>query len=218
MRKLALALAVAWLLTVALIAALAFSDTAHAQSPGECMSAQEAELVQRVNDYRTANGLTALPASRWLSTTAQWHIWDRINNPGAVGGACNTHSWSHSPPPGVTWTGMCYTADHAQAEQMWAKPRQISGNRHGGNGYELAADTGGTQTAAQAMQQWQNSPAHNAVILQTGVWSGITFRGLGVGIGAGYAVLWFGDALDPDGVMSVCLAELVHADGFEVGA
>jgi hypothetical protein len=55
------------------------------------------------------------------------------------------------------------------------------------------------------------------VILQQGAWAGVTFRGLGVGIGAGYAVLWFGDALDPDGTMSVCLAELVFGDGFEVG-
>lgn len=215
MRKLALALAVVWLLTVALIAAVAFSGVAHAQSPGQCLSAQEAELVQRVNDYRAANGLSALPASRWLSTTAQWHIWDRVNNPGAVGGVCNPHSWSNNPPPGVTWQGMCYTSDHAQAAQMWGKPRQISANRYAGNGFELAADTGGTQTALNALLQWQGSPAHNAVILQQGAWSGITFGGMGTGISAGYAVLWFGDAFDSDVGMPVCLAELVFSNGFE---
>lgn len=186
-----------------------------APAVGQCLSHEEAELVRLTNEYRVQNGLTALPASKWLSATAQWHIWDRINNPGAVGGACNTHSWSNFPPVGVTWQGMCYTGDHAQAAQMWGKPRQISVNVYVGNGYELAADTGGTQTAQQALNQWKGSPSHNAVILQQGQWAGVNFRGMGTGIGAGYAVLWFGDGANNGGLLEECVTENVFANGFE---
>ena len=181
---------------------------------GDCLSPAEIELAQLVNAYRVQNGLTALPTSRWLSATAQWHIWDRINNPQAVGGICNTHSWSNNPPAGVTWSGVCYTSDHAQASGMWIKPREISVSRYVGTGYELAADSPG-QTPENALLQWQNSPAHNTVILQTGVWSGITFGGLGVGMGANYAVLWFGDRVDTDVAMLPCGSDSVFSNGFE---
>lgn len=199
-----------------LLILVAFASSARAT--GDCLSPDEVELARILNEYRAQNGLAALPTSRWLSATAQWHIWDRINNPSAVGGVCNTHSWSNSPPPGVFWQGMCYTSDHAQASQMWAKPRQISASRYAGNGFELAADTGGVMTAAQALAQWQGSPAHNAVILQQGSWAGISFGGLGVGLGAGYAVLWFGDRVDTDVAMVPCATDAVFADGFEVEA
>lgn len=194
--------------------ALLWATQAHAV--GECMSPAEAELVQLVNAYRVQNGLTALPASRWLGATGQWHAWDRVHNPGAVGNGCNTHSWSSNPPVGVSWQGVCYTPDHAQAEQMWRKPFQISAGRYiNGNGYELAADSGGVMTAQQALLQWQNSPSHNPVILQQGPWAAVTFTGVGVGIRAGYAVAWFGDGLDPDGAMVPCPTDGIFSNGFE---
>jgi hypothetical protein len=181
---------------------------------GDCIDADDAELVRLVNQYRVANGLPAVTSSRWLNATAQWHLWDRQNNPAAVGGICNTHSWSNSPPAGVTWTGMCYTADHAQAAQMWAKPSQISVGVYVGNGFELAADAPG-QTPANALAQWQASPSHNPVILNQGPWSGIQFRAIGASISGPFAVLWFGDGQDPDVAMLPCQADNIHANGFE---
>ena len=197
---------------VLIAALLAMSGSAHAVG---CLSPEESQLVTLVNAYRVSNGLSALPASRWLSTTGQWHVWDRINNPNAVGGACNAHSWSNNPPIGVTWQGMCYTADHAQAVQMWGKPGQISGGQWVGHGFENSADSWQQQTAQSALIQWQNSPAHNAVILQQGSWGSITFLGLGVGIAGNFAVLWFGDGPDPSGVMAPCAVDAVFANGLE---
>lgn len=179
---------------------------------GVCLNSEEAQLVQLVNDYRVQNGLQALPASKWLSSTAQWHVWDRMAN-NAVGGVCNSHSWSNDRPD--LWQAMCYTPDHAQAQQMWAKPFQISHGIYTGNGFENTADTGGTQTAEQALSQWQNSPGHNAVILQQGQWAGVSFGGLGTGIVGGYATLWFGDRSDPSGTMIQCPTESIFANGFE---
>lgn len=181
---------------------------------GNCLNTEEAALVQAVNAYRVQNGKAALPASYWLSTTGQWHGWDlQANAP--VGGNCNLHSWSAAMPN--LWQGVCYTPDHAQAAQMWGKPRQISLNTYTGNGYENAAVAGGIMTANVALTAWQNSPAHRDVILQQGVWAGVNFRGLGVGIVGNYAVLWFGDGIDPVGTMPECTgaAPAIYNNGFE---
>ena len=203
----------AWfLITVAPVAAA--QTAAVPANTGLCLNAEEAALVQLVNNYRVQNGKAALPASRWLVTTGQWHVWDRIANT-AVGGVCNPHSWSAAMPS--LWQAVCYTADHAQAAQMWAKPRQISLGAYTGNGFENSADSGVPMTAAQALAQWQGSPAHRDVILNQGSWAGIAFGGLGVGIVGNYAVLWFGDRVDSSGTLAACPQQVdaVFAADFE---
>lgn len=193
------------LLAVCLLIAMAPIFTAPAFSApantGVCMNADEAALVQLVNNYRVQNGKPALPASRWLVTTGQWHVWDRIAN-NAVGGQCNAHSWSAAMPS--LWQAVCYTPNHSEAAQMWAKPQQISHGIYNGNGFENTADAGGPMTAAQALSQWQGSPAHRDVILNQGSWAGISYGGLGVGIQGNYAVLWFGDRADSSGTLAAC--------------
>lgn len=202
---------------VLLLAALSVSDAARAQyaNTADCLNPQEATLVALVNQYRQQNGLPAVAASFSLSSVGQWHVWDlEVNDPS--GGNCNLHSWSAARP--VLWQPMCYTADHAQAAQMWNKPRQITGNVYNSNGYENAAWHSNAITAAGALQQWQNSPGHNQVILNQGAWAGQTWRAMGVGVSQHFAVLWFGTLTDPLGTMQVCGAvnpDVLLRDGFE---
>ena len=181
---------------------------------GLCLNQEEAQLVQLINDYRVANGKPALPTSKWLAAVGQYHAWDLVSNHPDIG-QCNLHSWSAAVPPGASWQPVCYTPDHAQAAQMWAKPRQLSANVYTGNGFENAAVSGTAMTAAAAMSLWQNSSAHNDVILQNGVWATINFQGLGVGIVGGYATLWFGDGANNGGMMSSCPTENLFQSGFE---
>jgi len=195
-----------------LIAPVLSAQTAVPANTGVCLNSEEAALVQLVNDYRGQNGKPALPATRWLSTTGQFKVWDRIANQ-AVSPPCNSHSWSGAMPS--LWQAVCYTPDHAQAAQMWGKPRQISLNVYTGNGFENTADSGAPMTAAQALSQWQSSPAHRSVILNEGSWANVPFRGMGVGVAGNYAVIWFGDAVDPGGAMSACQNEPLFAASFE---
>lgn len=199
--------------TIILAFQLLFSQ-AVPPNTGNCLNHEEALLVQMVNDYRVANFRPALPASKWLSSVGQYHVWDMMTN-GAIGGSCNLHSWSWFAPPGVSWQGMCYTPDHAQAAQMWGKPRQISANVYTGNGYENASVSGGDMNAATALSTWQFSQAHRDVILQNGQWAGVNFQGLGVGIFGNYGVLWFGDGTNNGGFMSECQTEVIFTNGFE---
>jgi hypothetical protein len=155
------------------------------------------ELCGLVNAYRKEQGLPEIPLSTAMMTVAAYHIQDMIENPEAIGGACNLHSWSDNPP---LWSGCCYTSDHAKAQCMWDKPKEITAtwgaNQYKGSGYENSA--AGSSSPAGALNQWKGSSAHNEVILNKGIWASKSpWPALGCGMAQGYAVLWFGDASDP---------------------
>lgn len=168
--------------------ATATGDTASDGSTGEpepgTPTAEEAELLELINAYRADNGLPAIPTSASMTIVAQTHAEDLfVNNP--VTAECNLHSWSNAG----SWTPCCYTDDHAQAQCMWDKPRELS--TYPGNGYEIAAS--GTPDAASALAAWQGSPPHNAVILSQDIWVDHPWNAIGAGINNGYAVVWFGE-------------------------
>jgi len=169
-------------------------------TPGDCLSADETTLAQLLNDYRQQNGLAPVPVTVSLSAVAQWHVWDLdVNAP--HGGQCNLHSWSD----GTLWTPVCYTADHANASGMWDKPREITANVYTGNGFEIAYWTSGTASPAGALSGWQGSAPHNDVILNAGIWQTYDpWPAMGVGMRAGYAVVWFGPSADQQGTIPEC--------------
>jgi hypothetical protein len=181
----------------------------------QCLTPAEATLAQLVNTYRVQNGRAAVPVSFSLSSVAQWHVWDlQANNP--VGGTCNLHSWSGGMPS--LWTAVCYTPDHAQAAQMWNKPRQVTHDAYTASGYEIAYGASGfTATPQGALAAWQGSPGHNEVILNNGAWASRNpWPAMGVGLFGGFAVVWFGDAADALGPMAPCgAAGTIFAHGFE---
>jgi uncharacterized protein YkwD len=148
-----------------------------------------AELVELVNAYRAEHSLPAIPYSPSLSCVAVTHVHDMADYPADSGAGCNLHSWSDHG----SWTACCYTPDHAQAQCMWDKPRELTD--YPGNGYENAAAGAGSPAAALAM--WQGSSAHNDVILNQGMWAGMPWGAIGAGLYQGYAVLWFGQEADP---------------------
>jgi hypothetical protein len=170
------------------------------ETPGDCLSEDEATLAQLMNDYRTSQGLMPVPVTASLTAVAQYHAWDLdVNHP--HGGECNLHSWSD----GSLWTPVCYTADHANASGMWDKPREITANAYTGNGFEIAYWTSGTASPAGALSGWQNSSGHNDVILNAGIWQSFDpWPAMGVGMRAGYAVIWFGGMADPQGTIAEC--------------
>jgi uncharacterized protein YkwD len=171
--------------------------------PGECLSAEEAELARLVNAYRNENGLSDVPVSKSLSHVAQAHVIDLHEHEpdsgtDSRGMECNLHSWSDQGD----WSAVCYTDDHEYAEGMWDKPREITDNAYTGNGYENAHGTSGQATASGALSGWQNSPPHNAVILEQDGWS--DWQAMGVGVYEHHAVLWFGHETDPQGTIDAC--------------
>jgi len=105
-------------------------------------------------------------------------------------GECNLHSWSSAG----SWSSCCYTSDHAAAQCMWDKPRELTD--YPGNGYENAAWASGGLTPFEALELWKGSAGHNAVMLNEGGWADISWNAVGAGFHDGYVVLWFGEEAD----------------------
>jgi len=147
-------------------------------------------LVEVINKYRLENNLPEIPVSSSLTTVAITHARDLAENyvPSDV---CNLHSWSDKG----NWTPFCYTPDHANAQLMWNKPRELTA--YTGNGYEIAVFKSDTLTAIEALELWKNSAAHLDLILNRDIWKDLKWNAIGGAINKGYAVVWFGEEVDP---------------------
>jgi hypothetical protein len=154
-------------------------------------------LCNVVNEYRASQGLAQVPISPALMTVAELHVADLSDHPEILDGNCNLHSWSDTSD---LWSGCCYTPDHAQAQCMWSKPKEITAswgaNQYPGSGYEISEAGAGSPEGA--LELWKGSPPHHDVILNADIWAGFSpWPGFGCGMKGGYGVVWFGDAKDP---------------------
>jgi Ca2+-binding RTX toxin-like protein len=163
----------------------------------DSLSLQELDLYHAIMEYRASLGLAAIPLSRALTTTAGRHVVDTRENIWAEGvelpEGANLHSWSGYP----------YYSDHRDPSVMWDAPQRV-GTDYASEGYEISA--AGFATTDDALEGWQGSPSHDAILTQTGIWAGIELNAIGIGVdtspGAGiYAGrifhVWFGESGDP---------------------
>jgi len=164
------------------------SDTSDSSDPEESTS-----LADVINQYRVKQGLNAIPLSVSLTMVAEAHVADLENN--NPYGSCNLHSWSNQG----NWSACCYTGDHAKAQCMWDKPREITDEIYSGYGYEISAQNSGKMTAKGALEQWKGSTGHHNVILNRDIWADNNWRAIGAAVSAHYAVVWFGTESDPAG-------------------
>lgn len=172
-----------------------------------CLSGKETELLNAVNDYRVRHGLQPIANSRSLNKVARVHAIDLFENrpadcsDGACVDNCTLHSWSNQG----FWTPVCYTNDHRYADKMWYKTREITNYVYPGEGYENAYWTSDAEVAVErVLECWKQSPSHNALLLQDGIWKGSKLLAFGVGIYKNVAVIWIGNAVDPLGSMATC--------------
>lgn len=171
-----------------------------------CLSNKERELFRLVNEYRESSGLAPIVNSRSLNKVARIHAIDLCTNSPAEGSdsrglACSLHSWSDRG----SWKPVCYTRDHAFAEAMWDKPREITNFTYLGDGYENAYSTSEREVnPARVLEAWKASPSHNAILLESGDWKGSNLLAFGVGIHKNFAVMWVGSQVDPLGPMQAC--------------
>lgn len=152
--------------------------------PGDGIdTGKEARLARLINTYRGNYGLPPIPLSPGLSMVANRHVMDLVQNIRRV-----THAFSNCP----------YDGNNPQTYPcMWQAPQRL-GTGYPGTGYEIAfGGTGGFMaTPRNSLRSWQNSPGHNAVILNQGIWANRPWKAMGVGINQGFAVVWFGE--EPD--------------------
>lgn len=153
------------------------------------LSTEETKLYELIMSYRASYNLPSIPLSPALTYVAHTHVRDLAAYPPT--GECNLHSWSEHGE----WTPCCYTSDHAQAQLMWNKPRELT--TYTGAGYEIAFYNSAGATAVSALEGWKQSHGHNTVIINQGKWNVKTWKAIGIGIYKNYAVVWFGEEPDP---------------------
>lgn len=185
-----------------------------AASPGVCISNDEAELLGLIDQYRVQNQLPKIPWSKSLTTVAQWHVLDAVQNGSTIfTGQCNRHSWSNAHPE--LWSGGCYYSNHSNASMMWNKPSEITAGAYSRSGFEISG--WGYLSVAAVLQGWQNSPGHNDVILNRDIWIPYPWKAMGVGVDLvnRYYYVWFSDAADPQGQVPRCSIETGFNSSFE---
>lgn len=164
-----------------------------------CLSAEEKKLFNLIMDYRKSKRLKPIPYSPKLTKVAQTHVRDLMNNYDYENrGECNPHSWSSNGD----WSACCYTADHAKASCMWDKPKEISG--YEGNGFEIAYYSSGGANATEGLEGWKKSPGHNPLLINSGTWSKLEWKGIGIGIYGQYGVVWFSNGEEESAKIIVC--------------
>lgn len=114
-------------------------------------TAEESNLISLINGYRSANGLSPLVTSPTLNYAAAWKTQDMASN----NYFAHTDSLGRSAAQRITDLGYAYN--------VW-------------KGEDLAA---GVASAAEVLQLWQNSPAHNAILLSQNY--------VAIGIGSAYS-------------------------------
>jgi hypothetical protein len=163
-----------------------------------CLSDEERKLYDLIMIYRKSKKLPAIPFSSKLTQVAQAHVRDLENNYDyGTSDECNPHSWSAKGE----WTPCCYTSDHKQAKCMWLKPKEIGG--YPGNGYEIAYYSSAGANAAEGLEGWQKSAGHNPLLINSGIWSKVQWKAIGIGFYGQYGVVWFGEEAD-ESKMKLC--------------
>ena len=158
-----------------------------------CLNPEEKKLYTLIMEYRESKGLDLIPLSGKLTRVAQVHARDLAENyTFDEHASCNPHSWSTNGK----WTACCYTNDHKQARCMWDKPKEITG--YGSAGFEIAYYSSTGANAQEGIDGWKVSPGHNPLLINSGTWSKVKWKAIGIGIYKEYGVVWFGELADEE--------------------
>jgi len=153
------------------------------------LSDDELYLYRLIMNYRQDRGLPSISLSPNLSYVARLHARDLQLHPPSE--PCSMHSWSMYGP----WNPVCYTGTRS-AKYMWSKPAELT--MYSGKGYEIVAWKSDRIDMDLALSMWIDSPEHNNVILNAGIWSRSRWRAIGIAVSDNYAVVWFGEEPDYD--------------------
>lgn len=152
------------------------------QCQGDGQEPEEARLHELVNQYRAEQGLAPIPRSPSLDLLANRHVLDMALNIGQL-----THSWSNC----------VYDPSDRTTLNCSSRAAQRLGTSYPGKAYENAHYNARGATATSALRGWQNSPPHNALLINLSTWRNNRWRAIGIGIYRQYAVLWVGEERDP---------------------
>jgi len=178
-------------------------ENSYKNFPLVCLSWEEIELYELINQYRKRHHLPAIPLSTCLTYVAQRHARDLAENY-KFDEFCNLHSWSEND----NWSSCCYDSDHRNVKCMWSKPEELTG--FDGYGYEIAywnnfSYNDMSRIADDALSAWKKSKGHHTVIINRSTWKDLKWKAIGIGIYEGFVLVWFSDQNDDLPVPGICV-------------
>lgn len=162
-----------------------------------CISNEEYQLFQLINDYRKSNALQPFVLSKSLSYVAIAHVRDLAANfnPDSI---CNMHSWSNKG----RWTPICYPSEQSKKNNVRLKAKEIIG--YPSEAYEITYWSNVENSPKQILKFWRENKVSSNMLVNLEKWKDAAWKACGVGIEAGYAVVWLGKSVDSEVETKVC--------------
>jgi len=162
-----------------------------------CISSEEYQLYQLINDYRKTFALAPIDLSKSLSFVAKKHVHDlAVNyNPDSI---CNMHSWSDKG----RWASICFPSEQSKKNNVWLKAKEIIGYPSEAN--EITFWSNVESSPRQILNFWRENKESNDLLINQLDWEKKSWNAIGIGIENGYAVVWLGESVDFEVSTSVC--------------
>lgn len=162
-----------------------------------CISADEMQLFDRVNNLRRDYDKKVIQLSSSLSYVAKIHTEDLFENHPDTS-ICGLSSWSDKG----NWKPCCYNAYVLDEDCMWDKPKELTSYPY--RGYELVTYFEDNFTVDSVLNIWSGTKEVLDMILAQGNYSAKKWVCMGVGIHKNYVSLWFGQRADQARQPKVC--------------
>lgn len=165
-----------------------------------CISNEERELLNLINDYRVENGLPALEISAALTYTADMHTADLFYNKPHIKGK-SLYSWSNKGK----WNKLNFKRAKKPIKDIKDKPSEIT--RYNGQSLEAVYYSSGVFSPRLIFERWKQQPDINNMILNRQEYSTSMWKVIGVSHFEGFTSVWFGPLDDNTGNVSFCEGE-----------
>jgi len=162
-----------------------------------CLSTNELQLFERINELRTDYDKSMLQLSASLCYVAKTHVKDLLENQPDTS-ICGLSSWSDQGQ----WKACCYNKYVLDEDCMWDKPKELTSYPY--RGYELVTYFEDDFTSDSVINIWSGSREVLDMILTQGKYASKKWACVGVGMNNDYVSLWFGQRNDPASKPVIC--------------
>lgn len=170
-----------------------------------CMSNDELNLFDRINEIRKDYDKNTIQLSSSLSYVAQLHVNDlETNRPDTS--ICSYSSWSDHG----SWSPCCYNKYVHDPDCMWDKPKELTTYKY--RGYEMVTFFEDNFNNDSIVNLWSDSKEVLDMILTQGAYEKKKWICGGLSIGKNYVSLWFGQRRDMQKEPEICDNELRDSD------
>jgi len=159
-----------------------------------CISQDEQELIDLINDFRKENNLDKIESSVVMNYVADVHSKDLYLNYD-ISSKYGLHFWSNQG----RWSK---SGDKEEFLCMYDKPFELTGYRS--KGYELVSYYSVDIPVQDILANWKENASASNFLLQKGTYSNKNWMSIGVSVFEGYICVWVGELSDKKGSPKVC--------------